>query len=88
MASEFSTDPGMTRGYPGPRLRSVVFAPRWVGGGVKSLYAVCEWLDELGQSAIMPFGDSPLLAAWFSHRCRIFDFSYEQLLVVLERYVE
>ena len=26
-------------------MRSLVFAPSFVAGGVKSLYSVCEWLD-------------------------------------------
>lgn len=67
---------------PNATICSIVFAPCWVGGGVKSLYAVCEWLDELGRCTIMPFGDSPALADWFAHRCRIFDFSYKPYFVV------
>ncbi|MDP9004765.1 MAG: hypothetical protein M3N12_08235, partial [Verrucomicrobiota bacterium] len=82
MASEFATASETTQVSSTAPLRSIVFAPRAVSGGVKSLYSVCEWLDELGQSAIVPFGDSAVLAHWFSHRCRIFDFSYEPDLIV------
>lgn len=85
MASDFSTTSSTAPGVPvvpNRPLCSVVFAPRWVCGGVKSLYAVCDWLDELGHCKIMPFGDSPALADWFRHRCRIFDFSYKPDLIV------
>jgi hypothetical protein len=53
-----------------------------MAGGVKSLYGVCEWLDELGRCTVAPFGDSPRLADWFFHRCRMFDFSYKPDLIV------
>jgi hypothetical protein len=63
-------------------MRSVVFAPPNVAGGVKSLYAVCRWLDELGISRIQPFGDTLQLADWFDHRCALYDHSYEPDLIV------
>jgi hypothetical protein len=63
-------------------MQSVVFAPPKQVGGVKSLYAVCEWLDRLGISRIRPFGPSLELADWFEHRCSLFDHSYEPDLVV------
>lgn len=67
---------------PNRAIHSLVFAPPWKTGGVKSLYAVCDWLDELGRCTIMPFGDTHALADWFEHRCRIFDFSYKPNLIV------
>lgn len=85
MASEVSTTSlpaSENLAVPARPLRSVVFAPRCIAGGVKSLYAVCEWLDELGHCTIMPFGGSALLADWFAHRCRVFDFSYQPDLIV------
>ncbi len=62
-------------------MRSVVFAPALVNGGVKSLYAVCSWLRRFGESQIQPFG-APGLARWFAHDCTLFDHSYEPDLVV------
>ena len=56
-------------------INSVVFAPPFRSGGVKSLYAVCEWLSELGRSTIKSFPE-PRLADWFAHRCRLYDYSY------------
>ena len=56
-------------------LNSIVFAPAWRSGGVKSLYSVCEWLNDLGRCTILPFDDSNL-ASWFSHRCEAYDHSY------------
>ena len=56
-------------------IDTVVFAPPFRSGGVKSLYAVCEWLSELGRCTIHPFHE-PRLADWFGHRCRLYDFSY------------
>ncbi|MEY2557722.1 MAG: hypothetical protein QOE34_1147 [Verrucomicrobiota bacterium] len=82
MASEFSTTSLTAPEVSDRALNSVVFAPRWVGGGVKSLYTVCEWLDELGHCTIVPFGNSPAPADWFAHRCRMFDFSYHPDLIV------
>ena len=63
-------------------MRSLVLAPSIVAGGVKSLYAVCEWLDCLGISRIQPFGTDHALADWFDHPCRLYDSSYEPELVV------
>lgn len=56
-------------------INSIVFAPSFMAGGVKSLYAVCEWLNELGRSTIMPF-QQPNLTSWFEHRCELYDYSY------------
>ena len=56
-------------------INSVVFAPYFRAGGVKSLYAVCEWLSELGQSTISPFVQ-PKLVEWFEHSCTLYDYSY------------
>lgn len=39
----------------GRAVNSIVFAPHFQAGGVKSLYSVCEWLKELGRSTIAPF---------------------------------
>jgi len=60
---------------------SIVFAPPWEGGGVKSLYAACEALGTLGRSGIVPF-DEFRLATWFNHRCALYDYSYCPDLVV------
>ena len=57
------------------KVNSIVFAPAFQSGGVKSLYAVCEWLCELGTSTIAPF-NRPRLASWFTHRCELYDYSY------------
>ena len=56
-------------------LNSIVFSPASRNGGVKSLYSVCEWLNDLGRSTILPF-DNRNLASWFSHRCEAYDHSY------------
>lgn len=56
-------------------LRTVVFAPPFVAGGVKSLYSACEWLNEFGPSHIIPFHE-PKLATWFRHNCELYDYSY------------
>jgi len=63
------------------QLDSIVFAPPWEGGGVKSLYVACEALGALGRSNIVPF-DQHLLASWFDHRCQLYDYSYQPHLVV------
>src|SRR5262249_40018013 len=57
------------------KMHSLVFAPPVLAGGVKSLYAVCEWLNELGCSPISPFY-APQLATWFHHHCQLYDYSY------------
>ena len=57
------------------KINSIVFAPASINGGVKSLYSVCEWLNDLGRSTILPFDDRNL-ALWFSHRCEAYDHSY------------
>lgn len=62
-------------------LDSIVFAPPWEGGGVKSLYGVCEALGALGRSRIVPF-DELKLASWFDHHCQLYDYSYSPDLVV------
>ncbi len=62
-------------------LRTVVFAPPYVSGGVKSLYSVCEWLTEFGPSTIIPF-HQPELAAWFRHNCQLYDYSYRPDVVI------
>ena len=64
-----------------PSLDSIVFAPPWEAGGVKSLYAACEALGTLGRSRIVPFHE-PRLASWFGHRCQLYDYSYCPDLVV------
>lgn len=63
-------------------LNSIVFAPPWRGGGIKSLYVACEALARLGRSTIAPFGDEPRLADWFDHRCSLYDYSYTPDVVV------
>ena len=63
------------------KINSLVFAPPFQSGGVKSLYAVCEWLGELGPSAIAPFS-KPKLASWFTHRCELYDYSYSPDVLV------
>lgn len=62
-------------------LKTVVFAPPVMAGGVKSLYAVCEWFSECGPSKIIPFHE-PKLATWFNHSCELYDYSYEPDLVI------
>ena len=62
-------------------MRILVFSPPWMSGGVKSLYSVCEWLDELGRARIMPFSE-PRLASWFRHRCELYDYSYEPEVLI------
>jgi len=67
---------------PGRRnIDSIVFAPPLVYGGVKSLYSVCEWLSELGESTIAPF-EQHKLARWFNHKCRLYDHSYAPDILV------
>jgi hypothetical protein len=68
------------------KINSLVFAPAFQSGGVKSLYSVCEWLGELGQSTIAPF-QQPRLASWFTHGCQLYDYSYSpEVLVYPEIY--
>src|SRR5467141_30451 len=62
-------------------LTSVVFAPPWIGGGVKSLYSACEALNRLGPSSIIPFHEARL-ATWFAHSCSLYDRSYRPDLVI------
>ncbi|HEV2915307.1 MAG TPA: hypothetical protein VGX92_18655 [Pyrinomonadaceae bacterium] len=62
-------------------LDSIVFAPPFQSGGVKSLYALCEWLNEVGRCTIAPF-DEPRLATWFEHHCELYDFSYSPAVLV------
>lgn len=64
-----------------PAINSIVFAPYFKAGGVKSLYAVCEWLNSLGRSTIMPFVE-PKLVSWFEHRCELYDYSYSPDVLV------
>jgi hypothetical protein len=63
------------------KLNSIVFAPPWQSGGVKSLYTACEALAELGESSIVPFQGSGL-AEWFDHRCKLYDDSYAPDIVL------
>lgn len=70
----------------GRAINSIVFAPHFQAGGVKSLYSVCEWLTELGRSTIAPFVE-PKLISWFEHDCELYDYSYSpELLVYPEVY--
>lgn len=62
-------------------LKTIVFAPPYLAGGVKSLYSVCEWMRALGPSTILPFHE-PKLADWFKHSCELYDFSYLPDLVI------
>ena len=64
-----------------PSLDSILFAPPWEGGGVKSLYTACEALDGLGRCRIAPFY-APKLASWFDHQCELYDYSYSPQLIV------
>ncbi|MDQ2868851.1 MAG: hypothetical protein M3R59_10675, partial [Verrucomicrobiota bacterium] len=52
-------------------MRAVVYAPSFLAGGVKSLYAVCGWLNQIGRCRIRHFGPAPELAAWFTHDCEL-----------------
>src|SRR5579872_7349102 len=63
------------------RVYSVVYAPPGDSGGVKSLYSVCGWLNELGRSTIAPF-DGPGLVSWFAHNCRLYDKTYQPDVVI------
>lgn len=65
----------------GRKIDSIVFAPPYQSGGVKSLYSVCEWLNDLGRSTIRPF-EEPRLASWFKHRCKLYDYSYSPHVLV------
>lgn len=62
-------------------MNSIVFAPPFQYGGVKSLYSVCEWLKDAGRSTISPFG-APHLATWFTHGCELYDYSYSPDVLV------
>jgi hypothetical protein len=64
-----------------PSINSIVFAPPFEAGGVKSLYAACEALGDLGRCGIVPFHE-PRLASWFGHQCELYDYSYSPDLVV------
>ncbi|HVG34399.1 MAG TPA: hypothetical protein VM911_15115 [Pyrinomonadaceae bacterium] len=65
----------------GRAINSIVFAPYFQAGGVKSLYSVCEWLSELGRSTIASFVE-PKLVSWFEHHCELYDYSYSPDLLV------
>lgn len=65
----------------GRAVNSIVFAPYFQAGGVKSLYAVCEWLNEVGRSRIVPLLE-PKLVSWFEHACELYDYSYSPDLLV------
>jgi hypothetical protein len=62
-------------------IDSVVFSPPDQAGGVKSLYSVCEWLNDLGRSTIAPTSQ-PKLASWFEHPCELYDSSYPPDLLI------
>lgn len=62
-------------------IDSIVFAPSFLAGGVKSLYSVCGWLNDLGRSTIAPFSE-PKLAAWFDHDRELYDYSYSPDVLV------
>lgn len=57
------------------QINSVVCSPSEIGGGIKSLYSVCEWLSQIGNSRISPLWTSHL-ATWFKHRCKRYDYSF------------
>lgn len=59
----------------GRAINSIVFAPFFQAGGVKSLYSVSQWLNDIGRSSIMPFVE-PKLVSWFQHQCELYDYSY------------
>lgn len=65
----------------GRKINSVVFAPSVRAGGIKSLYSVCEWLNDLGRSRIKLLGGRKL-ASWFEHRCRRYRYSYSPDVLV------
>jgi hypothetical protein len=62
-------------------MKSLVFAPYYRAGGVKSLYRVCEWASAHGRSSIVPFL-KPELVDWFAHDCQLYDHSYLPDLVI------
>lgn len=62
-------------------MNSIVFAPYFQAGGVKSLYSVCEWLNDIGRSTIMPYLE-PKLVSWFEHYCELYDYSYSPDVLV------
>lgn len=57
------------------KINSLIFAPSIRSGGVKSLYSVCEWLNDLGRSRIKPLGGANL-ASWFEHHCERYRYYY------------
>lgn len=57
------------------QIHSVVCSPSEMGGGIKSLYSVCEWLSQVGNSRIAPLWTTHL-ASWFEHRCKPYDYSF------------
>jgi hypothetical protein len=65
----------------GRAINSIVFAPYFQAGGVKSLYSVCEWLNDIGRSTVMPFVE-PKLVSWFKHHCELYDYSYSPDVLV------
>jgi hypothetical protein len=65
----------------GRTINSIIFAPSFRGGGVKSLYSVCEWLNDLGRSRIKPLGGSKL-ASWFGHNCKPYRYSYSPDILI------
>jgi hypothetical protein len=62
------------------KIDSVVYAPPGISGGVKSLYTVCGWLQDLGESSIVPVNASTLVD-WFEHSVRLYQKEYEPHLV-------
>ena len=65
----------------GKNIHSVICAPPGDIGGVKSLYHLCDWLDDCGHSSIIPF-DGDHLVSWFAHDCKIFDETYTPQVLV------
>jgi len=65
----------------GRSINSIIFAPSFQAGGVKSLYSVCEWLNDLGRSRIQQF-NRPNLATWFEHHCEPYRYSYSPDVLV------
>ena len=60
---------------PAEIVDSVVISTRGRGCS-KSLYAVCEALTGLGQSAIGALQPGTTVATWFHHQCLAYDYSY------------
>jgi hypothetical protein len=63
------------------KIDTIVFAPYFRAGGTKSLYSVCEWLNDVGRSRIVPFHGT-ILASWFNHSCEPYDYSYSPDIVI------